>query len=183
MLDTAVRLSLQSAATNGASTSSGYTSRLNAAAVLRATAAERRLARNRKASSLSIEDVFEGETEEDEEVNSSESDSRMSSSESDEEPLAKKAKTTKKSKAFSTKAVTTPADLFQYKRQALNIRRELRREEKELMYKLGRRLTNVHPLPFLRAPLAIILCFRPRLRKQRLPCTDSIPNSRPYGVI
>jgi len=152
MLDAAVRLSLKSAATNGASTSSGHSSRLNVAAVLRAAAAERRLARNSKTSSLSIEDVFEGETEEDEEVDSSESDSesdsRMSGSESDEEPLAKKAKTTKKSTAFSSKTITTPADIFRHKRQALSIRRELRREEKQLMLKLGRRLTNVHPRLF-----------------------------------
>jgi len=182
MLDAAVRLSLQSAATNGASTSSGHTSRLNAAAVLRATAAERRLARNSKASSLSIEDVFEGGTEEDKEVDSSESDSRMSSSESDKEPLAKKAKTTKKSTALSSKTVTTLAEIHKHKTQALNIRKELRKEEKELMLKLGRRLTNVHPPP-LRVPLANILCFYHRLRKQRLPCIDSTPNSRPYGVI
>ena len=42
--------------------------------------------------SLSIGDMFKGE---DEEEDSSESDSQMSSSKSDNEPLAKKAKTTK----------------------------------------------------------------------------------------
>lgn len=146
MLDAAVRLSLHSAATNGASTSSGRTSRPSAAAVLRATAVERRLARNNKASSLSIEGVLEGENEEDEEVDSSESDSRMSGSESDEEPLAKKAKIGKKPTAFNSKAVVTiSADLRQHKRSPLDIRRELRKEEKELMVKLGRRLTNVCP--------------------------------------
>jgi len=43
MSDAVVQLSLQSATTNGASTSSGYTSKLNATTILHATAAERRL--------------------------------------------------------------------------------------------------------------------------------------------
>ncbi|KAF5364376.1 hypothetical protein D9756_000893 [Leucocoprinus leucothites] len=175
MLDAAVRLSLQSPATNGASTSSGRTSGPSAAAILRAAAAERRLARNSRALALAIEDVFdeENEADADENVDSSESDSRMSDSESDEEPLAKKAKKPKAAKkptALRSKAVVaTFADLRQRKRQVSEVKKELKKEEKALAHKLGRRLTYAE-----KATIALYR-FHPELKTVWGDLEENIP--------
>jgi DNA repair protein RAD16 len=148
MVDAAVRLSLQVPNTNGASTSSGRSSGPNADAVLRAVAAERRLARNKKALVRAIEEANEDYEEDQYGVAASDSDSQdvISSfdSESNEEPLAKK-KANKSTVARSKVQVMTIADMRQHKNEAALVRRELKREQRALMAKLGRRLTYVWP--------------------------------------
>jgi DNA repair protein RAD16 len=174
MLDAAVRLSLQTIATNGASTSSGRTLGPSPAAALRAAAAERRLARNQKALALATE-------YDDDDADASDSDSRSVTSMSDEEPLAKKVKKPKKQTTARSKAVvTTLQDLRQRRKRALDLKKELKKEERELMAKLGRRLTHVSAYYDFLDDTSYGFAFR--LRKRRSPCTGAIPSSRRRGV-
>lgn len=146
MVDSAIRLSLQTAVSNGAGTSSGRTSGPSPAAVLRAAAAERRLARNKRALARAIEKVNEEEDVKDEDEAMLDSDSQsvlsLSGSESEEEPLAKATK--KKPVTVRSKAVFSSfQELRELRKNALELRKELKKEERALMAKLGRRLTPV----------------------------------------
>lgn len=140
MVDAAVNISLQSARINSTTASSSRTQLIspNPAAVLRAEAAERRLA-------LAIDEDYAMDVEA---ATASESDSE------DEQPLLKKGK---KNANIKLKIVTvqdtsvvkhmTASQLRKHRaeqrRQANVARKQNKKEEQALMRELGRRLTYV----------------------------------------
>ena len=144
MLDAAVRLSLQTASPNGAGSSSKRAAGPNPAAILRAAAAERRLAMTHRAANdaeFNSDDLDGIEIDED-------------GSSSDEEALSKgkgkaTAKPTKKIVPMSTTSENsmTISEMRQSQRAArkafLSARRANKKEERALITKLGRRLTHV----------------------------------------
>ncbi|KAJ3505689.1 hypothetical protein NLJ89_g7288 [Agrocybe chaxingu] len=132
MLDAAVRLSLQTLSQNGASSSSNRINGADTAAVLRAAAAERRLARNSK---FDVDDFVDYDTED------------LDASSSEDEPLSKgkgKAKPAKVSS--SVKKSMTISKLNRARRQERRAfsaaRKENKKEERALVLKLGRSLTH-----------------------------------------
>lgn len=137
MLDAAVRASLQEVTANGASSSSGRPSGASPAAMLRAAAAERRLARQ------TVVDVDDYQMDSEVEV------SEVNGSSSDEEPLSAVAKRKGKSpsKVRAKTKVVTVAEMKKRQREtrrtSLKQRRADKAEERALVKKLGRRLTHV----------------------------------------
>ncbi len=140
MVDAAVRLSLQAAVPNGAGASSGLTSGPSRAALIRAAAAEKRLARNNKLLNQISEDI-DNEDDDDYSDSDSQSITSISDKESEEEPLSKKEK--KKAKVRSKAVISSLGDLRQHKKRELELKRALKKEERALAAKLGRRLTPV----------------------------------------
>ncbi|KAF8966406.1 SNF2 family N-terminal domain-containing protein [Flammula alnicola] len=141
MLDAAVRISLQTASANGASSSSRIRiTGPSPAAMLRAAAAERRL--SRKNQTIDVDDY--------QEFDSDDLDS------SDEEPLANSAKgkdrqgskPMKKKVPLSeaSKGIMTVAQMRKAQREArsefLSARNANKKEERRLIKKLGRKLTH-----------------------------------------
>lgn len=147
MVDAAVRMSLQMAnmSSNLAGSSSTQLAAPSIAAVLRAAAAERRLARGNKGVDVddSHMDMDDGD------------DIDASSSESDDEPLVKRGKG--KGKALAGKAsrkvtlrdtsIPTHMTMRNWKKEQRRLlsaaRRQNKKEELALMKELGRRLTHV----------------------------------------
>lgn len=180
MVDAAVRLSLQTAISNGVGTSSGRQTGPSPAAVLRAEAAEQRLA-HRKMLAQYDEDIDEEDEEDDDYASNSDPPSVTSpaSSESEEEPLAKKGK--KAVKVRSKAVLSSLEDLRKLRKQTLAQKRELKKEERALAAKLGRRLTPV--LFLLPSAISVSDFVISRLRKRLLLCTDSTQSLRRLGVI
>lgn len=153
MIDAAVQLSLQDALRNNASTSSGRTPHPSAAAVSRAAVAEKRIARSQEALTRAIRAAAETDSEDEDYEDArysepSESDCALSSSGSESEeklPPKKKVVMLKKKVAMPKKKpeIMTFLDLKENRKQYLAEKRELRREQKALAQKLGRRLTYV----------------------------------------
>ncbi|KAF9480838.1 hypothetical protein BDN70DRAFT_877162 [Pholiota conissans] len=140
MLDAAVRISLQETTANGASSSTGR-SGPSPAAMLRAAAAERRLAHKNAVDVDDYQMASEASASEDDEGSS------------DEEPLQAvvtkgkgKAKAKAKAPAKSKPKTMTVAEMKRARREerkiALEGRRANKAEERELVKKLGRRLTH-----------------------------------------
>ena len=147
MLDAAVRMSLQTTRTNGASTSSGRVAGPSPAAMRAAAAAERRLARQRK--DIDVDDEQEGLEYQGSDSEASEDDFEGESSE--DEPLtstkiapAKGGKIPAAVKRSMTVSEMNRARKEQRKLD-LSARRANKKDERELMAKLGRRLTHVCP--------------------------------------
>ncbi|KAF9449564.1 hypothetical protein P691DRAFT_812231 [Macrolepiota fuliginosa MF-IS2] len=165
MVDAAVRLSLQTAASFGASTSSGRISAPNTDAVLRAAAAERRLARNGRAFARALlEATNEGNEDQDEDNDASYSGSQSvlssSDSESEEEPLVD-VTTTKKKKSVTVRSraqFSSLAELKKQGKQTPDLKKALKKEERALALKLGRRLTHAEKTTIA------LYAFHPELR-------------------
>ncbi|CAA7259589.1 unnamed protein product [Cyclocybe aegerita] len=127
MLGAAVRLSLQTLSQNGASSSSNRINGADPAAVLRAAAAERRLARNSK---FDVDDFVDYGSDD------------LDASSSEDEPLSKG----KVKVSSSVKKSMTISELNRARRQGrktfLAARKENKKEGRALMLKLGRSLTH-----------------------------------------
>jgi DNA repair protein RAD16 len=142
MVDAAVLLSLQTMSANGAGTSDCVAGS-SPAAILRAAAAERRLARRNQM--VEIGDSIAFKTSGALDVYD---DDPASSVSSDEEPLSKgklkpSAKPTKQISAMK-KRTMTDAEKRKVERTAyLSSRRANKAKERDLIRKLGRRLTHV----------------------------------------
>lgn len=184
MVDAAVRLSLQAVTQNNASTSSSRTHGPSAAAMLRAATAEKRIARNQRALTRAITAAHaDDESEKGENAWASESESARSSSgsESDEEPLAKKTQRKVTVEKSGTEFPSLKKVRLDNRNKSLEIRRELKKEERALMVKLGRRLTYVGPISFF--PHNRFDPLFSRLRRRQSLFTDFTLSSRLSGVM